>query len=225
MSAPEWIDLQTASDLWDEVVAESGCNTDGDEMSAQFSAALAAGRFTARGIRHDGQTNAALLDRTEIPGLYFSTDIRSFRFGRVESWSGAQPIERWRLNRDYRVANPDWHDVYFLREPFFKWLSSAYPGGKKSTDIGKTDETPQPPAKKRGPAPKVDPQKFEKEAHRWIADNGMPDPEVDPQSRKADLEQHMLGFFDDIIGETRNRQLVTNAMNSYRKKMAEGSLI
>jgi hypothetical protein len=68
---------------------------------------------------------------------------------------------------------------------------------------------------KRGPKPKVDPIQFEQEVHRYIAENGMPDPTVDPLARQADLEEHMMQWHGDTLGMSRNRVLVSAAMQSY----------
>jgi hypothetical protein len=43
----------------------------------------------------------------------------------------------------------------------------------------------------------------------------MPDPQLDPNSRQADLERHMSEFHNDAIGESRNRVLVRRGMASY----------
>lgn len=72
-----------------------------------------------------------------------------------------------------------------------------------------------PPTGKRGPKPKVDPAKFEREAHRWLAENGVPDPQLDQNERQADLERHMMVFHKDAIAESRNRELVSRAITSY----------
>ncbi len=69
-----------------------------------------------------------------------------------------------------------------------------------------------PPKGKRGPKPKVDPAAFRAEAKRWVEENGIPDPKLDPGSRQADLERHMMVHFCDAIAESRNRELVSEVL-------------
>lgn len=76
-------------------------------------------------------------------------------------------------------------------------------------------KTPKATQSKRGPKPKVDPFLFEREVHRYIAENGMPDPTVDPLARQADLEKHMMQWHKDQLSTSRNRELVVAAMRSY----------
>jgi hypothetical protein len=66
-----------------------------------------------------------------------------------------------------------------------------------------------------GPKSKIDRDGFEAEVHRWIAEYGIPDPRLDPDSRQADLERHMMSWHKDTIQERRNRDLVKKAMASY----------
>jgi len=75
-----------------------------------------------------------------------------------------------------------------------------------------------PPTGKRGPKPKVDYSAFEREVHSWLAENGVPNPQLDPKERQADLERHMSEFHNDAIGESRNRVLVSRAIASYKSK-------
>lgn len=75
-----------------------------------------------------------------------------------------------------------------------------------------------PPKGKRGPKPQVDHDEFEREVHRWLTENGMPDPQLDPNSRQADLERHMSESHNDAIGESQNRKLVSRAIASYMSR-------
>lgn len=77
--------------------------------------------------------------------------------------------------------------------------------------------------RKRGPKPKVDPEKFERECHRAIAENGMPNPELDPGWIQADLERHMMKWHGDAIGYKQNRNLVKRAMESFPAKGTIGN--
>jgi hypothetical protein len=75
-----------------------------------------------------------------------------------------------------------------------------------------------PPKGKRGPKPKIDYLKFERDVHSWIDENGMPDPKLDPGQRQADLERYMMCLYNDAISESQNRVLVTRAIASYMRK-------
>ena len=66
---------------------------------------------------------------------------------------------------------------------------------------------------KRGPKPKIDKMKFNKIAWEWIDENGMPNPQLDPNSRQADLERHMAQHFSGA--ESHIRKLVVTAMQTY----------
>ncbi len=66
---------------------------------------------------------------------------------------------------------------------------------------------------KRGPKPKIDKMKFNKIAWDWIDENGMPNPQLDPNSRQADLERHMAKHFSGAESHIRN--LVVIAMQKY----------
>ena len=174
-TAPEWISLQEASDLWDEAMANNpshGATIDAETtartqdeinrfdgkkeerdafasrlvtrvrnevegiyMGRAFTMALAAKRFVAHGIRHDGTMVPRVLGRDEIPTEYFAIDTRAFRHGRIEAASDDQSQERFLHARDFRIANPDWRDVLFHGPAFREWLDScfSYDGGVDRT--------------------------------------------------------------------------------------------
>lgn len=183
-TAPEWISLQEAVDLWDEAIANNpshGAAIDaetrtrtqdeierfkgkkedrdafatrlvtrvrnevqGTYMGREFTLALAAKRFVARGIRHDGTMDPRMLSRDEISTDYFAIDTRAFRYGRIEAASDDQSQERFLRTRDYRASNPDWHDVVFYRPTFLSWLDAffSYEGGvdRTATLVRLTDD-------------------------------------------------------------------------------------
>lgn len=75
-----------------------------------------------------------------------------------------------------------------------------------------------PPKGKRGPKPKVDPAKFEREVHRLIAEHGIPDRTLDPNWGQSELEDAMMKWHSDAIGESQNRKLVSRAIASYMSR-------
>lgn len=228
MTGPEWITLSDAVDLWDEEVSSRGGALDGLAMSIEFTQALASGQFRAVGIRHDGMADPRSREREEISTLYFSAGIRTFRFCRIEAWSDLQSVESWRDNREYRATNPDWHSVHFHAASFWKWLEGRWPSDAaeakpEPSDGDEAQIVPPVVKRKRGPKPKVDQEKFEKAVHEWIAENGMPNPDIDPNSRQADLERYMMSWHGDRLKDSRNRELVSAAMQTYAVRIATSS--
>jgi hypothetical protein len=118
------------------------------------------------------------------------------------------PSERW---RDLR---PIFYGSYEALEPRPYAGKSFLDVVVPSADVRKQWPA-SPPTGKRGPKPQVVHDEFEREVHRWLTENGMPDPQLDPNSRQADLERHMSEFHNDAIGESRNRVLVRRGMASY----------
>jgi hypothetical protein len=74
------------------------------------------------------------------------------------------------------------------------------------------------PKNKPGPRPKLNYIKFEEEVHRILGEEGIPNPQFDPDFRQADLEKRMLKWHNDTIGESRNRELTAKALASHAKK-------
>ena len=121
------------------------------------------------------------------------------------------PSERW---RDLR---PILHGSYEALEPR-PYAGKSFLDVVVLSAVVRKQWPASPPKGKRGPKPKVDFDEFELEVHRWLTENGMPDPQLDPNSRQADLERHMSEFHNDTIGESRNRVLVTDAIASYMSR-------
>jgi hypothetical protein len=203
VARPIWLSLQEAVELWDLAITESGKAPEASEMNRAFGEALASGRFTALGVCLDGKTGADNAPLIPIPPHHFRLP-RSFRFGRVESWSDSTSIDQFRQARALPARHPDWEEVVFNSKEFLAWLNEA---------SGRAAKRGKPGAK-----PKVNTQAFEKEVHRWIAENGMPNPDIDPESRQSDLERHMTDWHGGKIGESQNRVHVTSAIKSYQIK-------
>jgi hypothetical protein len=109
--------------------------------------------------------------------------------------------------------------VYLHEDELERLLSAELPGAVPAgTSV--TQRCASIPRQKRGAKHKVDPIAFERECRRIIAYRGMPDPALDPLWTKAELERQMLEWHGDKIGERRNRDLVTQALEIFA---AEGN--
>ena len=102
--------------------------------------------------------------------------------------------------------------LFISKEPFKKALSRIVP---RDSDTNKQPQEIKILNKRRGPKPKVDPTKFYDECHRILTEEGMVNPQVDPSFRQVDLEKKMMLRHRDAIGVSRNRALVSEAIDSF----------
>lgn len=200
---PIWLPLQDAANLWDKAITQSGGTPTAGEMNRAFSEALATGEFTALGVCIDGTADAEDAPLNPIPAYYFRQP-RTFRFGRIEAWSNVTPTEKYIEARKLRSRHPDWEDVVFKTAEFEAWLDQVLGRPVKRT--------------KTGPKPKLDEKEFQREVMKYVKDNGLPDPSIDPTSRQADLERHMMLWHREAVSESTNRKYVTKALRAVKDR-------
>jgi hypothetical protein len=89
---------------------------------------------------------------------------------------------------------------------------------KVLAEHAKKQSLPSEPPRKLGRKPKIDQAAFERECHRLITENGMPNPQFDPAWTQADLERHMMEWTGEVYSESRVRGLVRNALVTWKPK-------
>lgn len=205
---------------------------------SEFNQAIRDGHFQPRGVEvTDASSKSG--PHKDIPPFYFR-EPRTFspQRNQIEPQHDSQTMDQWVTARAGGGRSPSWHDVWFPKNAFSRWLllwvrrqltRDAAEGmiqreavdkhlaalaerlGVESPHSHRSTVTPR----RAGPKPKVDPERFEAECHKYIEDEGVPDPKLDPQFRQADVERHMMDWHNGAISASRNRVLVVRAIESF----------